>query len=116
MLNEIWTDIRYTLRMLRKNPGFAAVVIVTLALGIGANAAMFSIMDRVLLQRLSVTNPDALVVLATHTPSEPADSDSSFSYPLYQDLRDKNTVFDGVFARGGAQMNVSYGDQTERVG
>src|SRR5690349_2098453 len=105
------SDIRYALRMLAKNPGFACVVVFTLALGIGANAVMFSLTDKVLLQSLPVVKPEQLVMISS------ADSKlgSSFSYPMYQNLRDKNDVFSGVIARGGAQMNVSYGDQTERV-
>lgn len=107
-------DVRYALRMLAKNPGFAAVVVFTLALGIGANAAIFSLTDRVLLQSLPVANPEQLAVLSSYSKGEPQ-IDSSFSYPMYQSLRDRNDVFAGVIARGGAQMNVSYGDQTERV-
>ena len=108
-------DIRYALRVLAKSPGFACVVVFTLALGIGANAAIFSLMDRVLLQSLPVANADQLVVLSAHDPKEEPDIDGAFSYPMYQDLRDKNDVFSGVIVRGGTQMNVSYGDQTERV-
>ncbi len=113
-MNSLFQDLRYAFRMLRKNPGFSLVVIATLALGIGANAAMFSLTDRVLLQRLPVSNPDQLSVLVTRDPSE-SEGDSSFSYPMYQDLRDRNSVFSGVIAVGGSQMNISYGDQTERV-
>src|ERR1041385_2462744 len=114
MIPGMLQDLRYALRMLRKNPAFSGVVIATLALGIGANAAMFSLTDRVLLQRLPVSNPDQLTVISTVDPSDPR-PDSSFSYPMYQDLRDRNDVFSGVIARGGVQMNVSYGNQTERV-
>ena len=108
-------DIKYAFRMLLRNPGFGAVVVLTLALGIGANAAIFSITDKVLLQSLPVQGPDQLVVLSAYDPKEGPDYDSSFSYPMYQDLRDRNDVFSGVVTRSGAQMNVSYGDQTERV-
>src|SRR5689334_15402018 len=114
MIETIYQDIRYALRMLRKNPAFSVIVIATLALGIGANAAMFSLTDRVLLQKLPVNNPDQLVLLATQTPSD-SEPSSSFSYPMYRDLRDRNNSFNGVIARGGVQMNVSYGDQNERV-
>src|SRR6185436_614043 len=114
MITSTYQDVRYALRRLRKNPGFSFVMIATLALGIGANAAMFSLTDRVLLQRLPVSNPDQLAVVGTRTPAEP-ELERSFSYPMYQDLRDRNSVFSGVIARGGAQMNVSYGDQTTRV-
>ena len=110
-MTQMMMDLRYALRMLIKNPGFACVVVFTLALGIGANAAMFSLTDKVLLQRLPVAKPEQLVMISS------ADSKlgSSFSYPMYQNLRDKNDVFSGMIARAGTQMNVSYADQTERV-
>lgn len=108
-------DIRYALRMLLKNPGFALVVIFTLALGLGANTAIFSLMDRVLLQSLPVANPEQLAVLSSFDSNGEANVDNSFSYPMYKDLRDRNDVFSGVIARGGTQMNVSHGEQTERV-
>ena len=115
MIAEMINDVRYALRMLAKNPAFAGVVVLTLALGIGANAAIFSMLDQVLLQSLPVANPDQLVVLSAYDPKEGPNTDSSFSYAMYQDLRDRNSVFSGVIARGGTQMNVTYGDQTERV-
>src|SRR5215216_7040852 len=115
MIAETINDVRYALRMLLKNPAFAGVVVLTLALGIGANAAIFSMLDKVLLQRLPVANPDQLAVLSAYDPKEGPDFDSSFSYAMYQDLRDRNSVFSGVIARGGTQMNVTDGDQTERV-
>src|ERR1043165_4188604 len=110
-MTQMMMDLRYALRMLIKNPGFACVVVFTLALGIGANAAMFSLTDKVLLQRLPVAKPEQLVMISS------ADSKlgSSFSYPMYQNLRDKNDVFSGMIARAGTQMNVSYADHTERV-
>src|ERR1043165_9648243 len=111
----MFTDIRYAIRMLAKNPAFAGVVVLTLALGIGANAAIFSLLDQVLIQSLPVANPDQLVVLSTYDPKEGPGTDSAFSYAMYQDLRDRNSAFSGVIARGGTQMNVTYGDQTERV-
>src|SRR5215216_110948 len=115
MIAETINDVRYALMMLLKNPAFAAVVVLTLALGIGANAAIFSMLDRVLLQSLPVADPDQLAVLSAYQPKDGPTNDSSFSYRMYQDLRDQNSVFSGVIARGGTQMNVSYGDQTERV-
>lgn len=114
MFHVTLSDIRYALRMLAKSPGFGFVVVLTLALGIGANAAIFSLTDKVLLQSLPVERPDELIVVSSYRPSQPG-SEDSFSYPMYQDLRDQNTVLSGVIARGGAQMNVSYADQTERV-
>src|SRR5689334_20467378 len=115
MITQTIQDVRYALRMLTKNPAFAGVVVLTLALGIGANAAIFSLLDQVLLQSLPVAKPDQLMVIASYDPKDGPGVDNSFSYPMYQDLRDRNSVFSGVIARGGTQMNVSYGDQTERV-
>ena len=112
---QMIVDIRYALRMLTKNPAFAGIVVLTIALGIGANAAIFSLLDRVLLQSLPVANPDQLTVLSVYDPKKEPGAPGTFSYPMYQDLRDRNSVFSGVIARAGAQMNVSYGDQTERV-
>jgi len=109
------SDIRYALRMLTKNPAFAGVVVLTLALGIGANAAIFSLLDQVLLQSLPVANPNQLTVLSAYDAKDAPTIQGSFSYPMYQDLRDRNSVFSGVIARGSTQTNVSYGDQTERV-
>src|ERR1041384_3729561 len=114
MIAETINDVRYALRMLVKNPAFACVVVLTLALGIGANAAIFSLLDTVLIQSLPVPNPDQLAVFSTYDKAPP-EGDRAFSYAMYKDLRDRNSVFSGVIARGGTQMNVTYGDQTERV-
>jgi len=115
MLAQTLQDIKYSIRLLTKNKGFAAVVVLTLALGIGANAAIFSLTDKVLMQSLPVAKPEQLVVLSTYDPKEGPKGNSSFSYPMYKDLRDRNSAFSGVIAQSGAQMNVSYGDQTTRV-
>ncbi len=108
-------DLRYALRMLRKHPSFTFVAVLTLALGIGANAAIFSFTDAVLLQSLPVKDPSQLTTIAANDPTSGSDANNSFSYPMYQDLRDKNDVFSGVLARGGAQMNVSYDGRNDRV-
>ena len=112
-LESLAQDIRYALRMMRRNPGFTAVTVLTLALGIGANAAIFSLMDAVLLSRLPVRHPEELVLLRTLDPD--GDFNDSFSYPMYRDLRDHNTVMAGVIARGGVQMNLNYRGVNERV-
>jgi predicted permease len=115
MITQMLQDAKYAIRLLVKQPGFAAVVVLTLALGIGANAAIFSLTDKVLLQSLPVPKPENLVRLSTYDPKGEPEGDSAFSYPMYRDLRDRNSVFGGVIARGGVQMNVSYGDRNDRV-
>src|SRR5271169_1972954 len=97
-LETLFQDVRYALRMLRKSPGFTTVVVLTLALGIGANAAIFSLMNAVLLKSLPVSHPEELVVVR-YTGAQPDSSNDDFSYPMYQALRDKSSVFDGVLTR-----------------
>ncbi len=111
-------DIRYGLRMLAKNPGFSVVAVLTLALGIGANTAIFSLTDQVLLRRLPVANPDQLVVLTSPGPNPgrtwaDGDPSASFSYPQYKDIRDHNEVFSGLLARFAASVSVSGQGQSE---
>ena len=112
-LEEFFQDIRYGFRLLRKNPGFSAVVILALALGLGANTALFSLFNTVLLGALPVQHPEQLVVLSTV--NENSDSITSFSYPMYRELRDKNAVFSGMIAQAGVEMNASYAGQSEKA-
>lgn len=115
MIADTLYDLRYAVRMLRKHPGFTCVAVLTLALGIGANSAIFSLTDAVLLQSLPVKDPTQLTAIAAYDPKSGPDANRSFSYPMYEDLRDRNEVFSGVLARGGAQMNVSYEGRNDRV-
>ncbi|HTS10472.1 MAG TPA: ABC transporter permease [Candidatus Limnocylindrales bacterium] len=114
-------DLRYGLRVLRKSPGFTAIAILTLALGIGANTAIFSVMRQVLLQRLPVSHPEELVLLYSpgprdgHVSSDEGDGSESFSYPMYLDLRDKNSVLSGLAAKADFPVSISVRGQTERA-
>jgi predicted permease len=114
-MRTLWQDIRYGTRMLRKNPGFTAVVVVILAVGIGANTAIFTVINAVLLRSLPVKNPDELVqVVVTGESGRP---DYSFSYPFYEHLRDGGRSLSGLFAAGGVgqsdRLVVPNGGNTE---
>jgi putative ABC transport system permease protein len=104
-VSNLRQDLRYAARMLRKSPGFTAAAVLTLALGIGANTAIFSLVNAVLLQSLPVADPARLV----HVSYENA----VVSYPEYRDLRDQNTLFDGLAAWGGITASLSTGGETD---
>jgi predicted permease len=97
-------DIRYGLRVLRKSPSFTIIAVLTLALGIGANTAIFSLIDTLLLRMLPVSAPGELVVVGdparAHSQSLGTPQVDLFSYPLYKDLRDGNHVFTAMIASG----------------
>jgi putative ABC transport system permease protein len=103
-MNALLQDLRYGLRMLAKNPGFTAVAVLTLALGIGANSAIFTMLDALLLRSLPVANPERLVQLQIKSPQG---FEVGFSYPEYQDLRQQVKSFSGVaiYSRQGRFLN-----------
>jgi predicted permease len=120
-METLWQDIRYGFRVLGKNPGFTAIAVFTLALGIGANSGIFSVMQQVLLQRLPVPHPEELVLLydsgpkSGHVSSDEGDGSESFSYPMYRDLHDRNNVFAGVAAMANFPVSLAFRGQTERA-
>jgi predicted permease len=97
-MGALWQDVKFGLRMLAKNPGFTATAIITLALAIGANTALFSLVDAVLFRPLAVSHPAELVRIGSSaTPIDPPGQ--SLSYPLYTEYRDNSaTIFTGVAA------------------
>ena len=104
-------DIRYALRQLRAAPTFTAVAVLSLALGIGANTAIFSLVDAVLLRSLPVERPEELVRIAH---KENPDNDS-FTNPIWEALRDRQQIFAGVLAFGGARFNLAQGGEAQRI-
>ncbi len=126
-MSSLWHDIRYGLRMLAKNPGFTAVAVATLALGIGANTAIFSLVNAVMLQSIPVRNPQQLVVLRWSARSHPQNAGSSsfgdcqwtkwtdkvsgscsFSFPMFKKIREHANAFSTVAAFAGpAQLDLT---------
>jgi len=107
-------DVSYGLRMLRKKPMFTAVAVLTLALGVGANTAIFSIVNAVLLRPLPYANPDRLVRIYFNNPGVGV-RDTLFSVPELDDLRNRAGVFDEVSAVGGGSVNLTGASQPERL-
>ena len=112
-MQTILRDLRYGIRMLAKTPAFTVVAVLSLALGIGANTTMFSLMDAVMLRSLPIQNPEQIVGVATGTPDGSPHTD--FSYPLYVGLRDNNQALSGLVAYMGTNFGLAAGDQTERT-
>jgi len=96
-LDSLLQDLRYGARMLRKNPGFTAIAVLTLALGIGANTAIFSVVNAVLFQPLPVRNLNELVDVYTTTAGDPINY-APLAYPDYKDFRDQTATLDGLAA------------------
>ncbi|MBI3469812.1 MAG: ABC transporter permease [Candidatus Solibacter usitatus] len=108
--------LRYALRTLAKSPVFSLVAIFSLALGIGANTAIFTLVDQVLLRLLPVKNPQELVLLTWRGSHYCSNTGSNaLSYPMYTDFRARNQVFSGLLCRHAAPLSMGYQGQTERI-
>jgi predicted permease len=115
-MSALWNEIRYAARMLRKSPVFTGIAVLSLAVGIGANTAIFSLVDQILLRLLPVKEPDRLVLLTMNGMHYGSNwGGNAISYPMYSDFRDNNQVFSGMFCRFPIFSSVSFGGQTERV-
>lgn len=111
---HFWQDVRYGLRMLRKKPAFTAVAILTLALGVGANTAIFSIVNAVLLRSLPYRDPDRLVRISFDDPGSGL-RNVLFSVPELDDLRNRAGVFEDVSTIGGGSVNLTGAKEPERL-
>ena len=112
-MNSFWQDLRYGLQMFWKNPGFTIVAVVSLALGIGVNTTIFSLLDGVMLRSLPVQHPEQIVNIATRESG--GDPHTDFSYPLYANLRDQNDVLSGMIAYVDTSVGLAAADQTELI-
>src|SRR5580658_351632 len=107
-MKQFAQDIQFALRSFRKSPVFTTVAILSLALGIGANTAIFSLINQLILRPLPIRDPQAIVLLkgvGRHYGGN--NGRNALSYPMYQDIRDKNTVFTGMMCR--YQMTATIG-------
>ena len=114
MEDEMFQDLRFGVRMLLKQPGFTLIAIITLALGIGANAAIFSVVDKVLLRSLSVKNPKELALVSGETVN-PKFQNNIFSYPDYVDYRANNEVFSGLLAYLQTTARFGEGESSDKL-
>src|SRR5579863_594083 len=116
-MGDVGGDIRYALRVFAKNPVFTAVAVLTLALGIGANTAIFTLLDQVLLRLLPVKDPQQLVLLTMRGHHYGSNwGGNAISHPMFRDFKDRNQVFSGMFCRFSTQVGFVSGGQAETVG
>jgi len=108
-MQTLWQDLRFAVRMLKKNPGFTAVAVLTLALGIGANAVVFSVMNAFILHPVNLPDARSLFMIERGT-----DKNSNQSYPDYLDLRDRNRSFDALAACNFAMAALDTGKNPSR--
>ncbi|HEU4391414.1 MAG TPA: ABC transporter permease [Blastocatellia bacterium] len=113
-MQNVWQDLRYAARTLLARPGFTSIALVTLALGIGANSAIFSVTDKLLIRSLAVKDPDNLVLVNSESVS-PYFLSNAFSYPNFSDYRAQNQVFSGLLAFTQSDFEMVSGERTERV-
>jgi predicted permease len=109
------TDLKFAFRQLAKNPGFTAVAVLTLALGIGANTAVFTLVNTLVLKPVSGRSPGQLVSLYSRDSTKPDGDYRAFSYPDFLDLRANNDLFDGMLAMQPNQVGVTEGEFRRRI-
>jgi predicted permease len=111
-LESLWQDLRYGARMILRNPGFTVVSVLSLAVGIGGNTAIFSVLDKVLLRTLPVDDPERLVTVGV---SGTNGVRTAFTYPDFADFRARNEVFEGLVGYTPRPLTLTHGGEAERV-
>jgi predicted permease len=114
MAETIWQDIHFAIRILRKTPIITSVALLSLALGIGANTAIFSLIDAVMLRVLPVQNPEQLVQIKFHSPMS-AQARGSVTNPIWEQVRDHQDVFSGVFAWSPMTFDLAEGGEENNI-
>src|SRR5580698_9622536 len=115
-MRSIGKDVQFALRAFLKSPVFTTVALLSLTLGIGANTAIFSLLDQVLLRSMPVKNPQELVLLGMNGYHYGSNwGDHALSYPMYRDFKANNSVFSGMFCRFGYDFSLGFNGTTERV-
>ena len=115
-MGGILADLKFALRTLRRSPLFTLIAVLSLALGIGANTAIFSLMDQLLLRLLPVKDPESLVMLSQGGPNMGGnDGERANSYPIYQDYQRRAEAFSEVFCQKMAEVAITFDGQTELV-
>src|ERR1700688_5211067 len=110
MFDHMIQDGRYALRALRSSPGFSAIAILSLALGIGANTAIFSLINAVILKTLPVSHPEQLVQLVMKT-----ENGTTFTNPIWEQVRDRQDVFSGAFPSSPIQLISAGGGEVRNA-
>jgi len=132
-MNGLFQDVRYTLRQLRRSPGFTFVAVITLALGIGANTTIFTLIDSIMLRTLPVQEPERLVQLNWSSPGEPdfhgsynfsgclgdrgtsLETGCAFSYPVFERMKTQHNVFSRIFGFAPVGLTVNFSGRTSAV-
>src|SRR5262245_2949953 len=113
LMHMLWQDIRFGARTLLKNWPLTFVIVLSLALGIGANTAIFSLVDLVLIKQLPVRNPEQLVMLDMF---DERGEQRDFSHPLFEQLRARNQVFSGMFAAMDGTRRLDFASESAALG
>jgi len=113
-MDTLWKDLRFAVRVLRKSPGFAAVVILSLALGIGANTAIFSIVNAYLLRPMPVDDPERLLAIYVSVPNG-GNNIEGFSYPQWKDFRKQDTGLSEIVGSTGLPLSMTDGEKPELI-